>query len=173
MKALIPLDGSEAARSVLPTVRRFLEALPGVEIYLFTVLDPRSVQGAVTHYAEEQPPLSPGGSGPAIASPLPRVIESHGEALGRVGTETREALDAIARTEFPGVPAVCDAEWSRHPAEAIRARAEAIGADVVVMATHGRSGLSHVVLGSVTEEVIRICGRPVLVVRAQAPAKGS
>ncbi|MBE7520609.1 MAG: universal stress protein [Thermoflexaceae bacterium] len=172
MKALIPIDGSETARSVLPTVQRFLRVIPRAEIHLLTVLDPRSIHGAVAPAPEQQPPISPGGVGPAIAAPPPRIVESHGEAMARSDTEAREALEAIARDEFPGVPAVCAIEWSRQPAEAIRVTASAIDADVIVMATHGRSGISHALMGSVAEEVVRTSGRPVLVVRAQPPKGG-
>lgn len=39
------------------------------------------------------------------------------------------------------------------------------GADLIVMGTHGRTGLAHVLLGSVAEQVTRIAGCPVLTVR--------
>lgn len=39
--------------------------------------------------------------------------------------------------------------------------------DLLVMSSHGRSGISRVLLGSVTEHVLRHCGRPVLVVPAK------
>jgi nucleotide-binding universal stress UspA family protein len=39
--------------------------------------------------------------------------------------------------------------------------------DLVVMSSHGRSGISRALLGSVTEHVLRHCKRPVLVVPAQ------
>ncbi len=44
-----------------------------------------------------------------------------------------------------------------------------VGASVIVMATHGRKGLGHVVLGSVTERVLRDAPCPVLVVRPPKP----
>jgi nucleotide-binding universal stress UspA family protein len=43
-------------------------------------------------------------------------------------------------------------------------------ADLIVMSTHGRSGLSHVLIGSVAERVVRIAPCPVLTVRAQLRA---
>lgn len=49
------------------------------------------------------------------------------------------------------------------PAELIVARAE--GYDMVVLGTHGRTGLSAVLLGSVAERVVRLAPVPVLVVR--------
>lgn len=44
--------------------------------------------------------------------------------------------------------------------------AEEVEADVIVMSTHGRRGLSHALIGSVTEEVVRLSPRPVLTIRA-------
>lgn len=44
------------------------------------------------------------------------------------------------------------------------------GANLIVMATHGRRGIGHVILGSVTERVLRDAPCPVLVVRPPTPA---
>ncbi len=54
--------------------------------------------------------------------------------------------------------------WGR-VADAILAYAEAIQADLIAMATHGRSGLSRWLLGSVADEVVRHAPVPVLLVR--------
>jgi len=51
------------------------------------------------------------------------------------------------------------------PSEAIVAYAKAEGVDVIVMGTHGRSGLAHVFMGSVAERVVRLASCPVLTVR--------
>jgi len=48
--------------------------------------------------------------------------------------------------------------------------AEEAGASLIVMATHGRRGIGHVILGSVTERVLREAPCPVLVVRPPVPA---
>lgn len=55
-------------------------------------------------------------------------------------------------------------------AEAITSAVTAYGADLVVMGTHGRTGLSHLVHGSVAEEVIRTGSCPVLVLRDSGSA---
>ena len=47
----------------------------------------------------------------------------------------------------------------------IKRAADDINADMIVMGTHGRTGLPHVILGSVTERVIHISNIPVLTVR--------
>ncbi|MEZ4403470.1 MAG: universal stress protein [Kofleriaceae bacterium] len=51
------------------------------------------------------------------------------------------------------------------PAEAIGLAAERIGADVVVIASRARSGLTRVLLGSVADKLLRACRRPVLILR--------
>lgn len=52
-----------------------------------------------------------------------------------------------------------------HPAEEIIKIAEDLKADLIVMATHGRTGLRHILAGSVTEEVVRKAPCPVLTMR--------
>ncbi|MBW2240680.1 MAG: universal stress protein [Deltaproteobacteria bacterium] len=51
------------------------------------------------------------------------------------------------------------------PSENIAAVAKEIGADLIVMGTHGRTGLAHVLLGSVTERTLRTAPCPVMAVR--------
>jgi nucleotide-binding universal stress UspA family protein len=53
-------------------------------------------------------------------------------------------------------------------AQTITEVAEEIGADVVVMGTHGRTGLAHMLLGSVAEKVVRLAPCSVLTVRPHA-----
>jgi nucleotide-binding universal stress UspA family protein len=52
-----------------------------------------------------------------------------------------------------------------HPAETIVRVAHERGADLIVMGTHGRTGLPHVLLGSVAEKVVQLAPCPVLTVR--------
>lgn len=52
------------------------------------------------------------------------------------------------------------------PALEIASAASSKGADLIVMATHGRSGIGHLVMGSVTESVLRTAPAPVLALRA-------
>ena len=62
------------------------------------------------------------------------------------------------------------------PAHAIVEHAKKGGFDLIVMGTHGRTGLSHVVMGSVAERVVRTAPCPVLTVHAPeeaAPGEGS
>jgi nucleotide-binding universal stress UspA family protein len=60
---------------------------------------------------------------------------------------------------------------SRHPAaEAIIDFAEQRKVDLIAIATHGRSGLSRWILGSVTQKVVQTAAAPVLVVRPESGA---
>jgi nucleotide-binding universal stress UspA family protein len=54
-----------------------------------------------------------------------------------------------------------------HVAEAISATADEVGTDLVVMATHGRTGVARAVRGSVADQVIRTVQAPVLLLRGR------
>ncbi len=56
------------------------------------------------------------------------------------------------------------------PADSIRQTASRIGADLIVMGPHGRSGVNRMILGSVTERVVRESRIPVLMVRERCDA---
>ena len=58
-----------------------------------------------------------------------------------------------------------------HPADTIVRIAQERGADLIVMGTHGRTGLQHVLLGSVAEKVVRLAPCPVLTVRDKNPGR--
>ena len=77
----------------------------------------------------------------------------------------RAALGTIAGTLADGVDVVTTEVRMGDPAESIAEAARHYGADLVVMATHGRTGLSHAISGSVAEAVIRAACCPVLVLR--------
>jgi len=55
----------------------------------------------------------------------------------------------------------------------ITAAAKKLKADMIIMSTHGRTGLSHLFLGSVAEKVVRTAQCPVLTVRAGATKGGA
>jgi nucleotide-binding universal stress UspA family protein len=75
-----------------------------------------------------------------------------------VEKELRAWLAKIgARRVRPGVRVLGD------PAHEILQRARRTRADLIVISTHGRRGLAHVLLGSVAEKVVRYAERPVLV----------
>lgn len=88
---------------------------------------------------------------------------------------TRRELDAsLARTReaiaSSGVPAET-ALLDGTPAAEIAALARRASIDLIVMGTHGRTGIKHALLGSVAEKVLRTAPCPVLTVRKQEDAR--
>lgn len=79
--------------------------------------------------------------------------------------------EAAARARSAGV-AVETVVLTGSPHRAIADHASDVDADLVVMGTHGRTGLAHVALGSVAERVVRTSTVPVVTVGPDAPATG-
>ncbi len=169
MKALLTLDGSTISESILPTAQRLIELIPDLDLHLLMVLNPRTAHGTPSAPISSSEGSSAAGT-MAIRVPPPRVVESHGETEERMRREAMDGMRALVKGWFAGIDPTIHIEWSREPAKAIVAVANSLDADVIVMATHGRSGISHVLAGSVAEAVIRSSGRPVLV---QCPADQS
>ena len=87
--------------------------------------------------------------------------------------ELREVAERQLNAIRPFHPAVrFERVYREGPAtQVILETADEYNADLIVMGTHGRSGIGRLLLGSVTEEVLRKVPCPVLTVKAQKPAK--
>jgi universal stress protein A len=83
--------------------------------------------------------------------------------------DARERLRHRVVPSPPGVSITAEVLFG-HGAGTITEYANAQGIDVIVMGTHGRTGVAHLLLGSVAERVVRTAPCPVLTVR-QARAK--
>lgn len=91
------------------------------------------------------------------------------DALTKSGQDILRKAEAVARqAEIPVETRliIIDRLGHRVP-EMIAADAQAWPADLIVICTHGRSGLSHLFLGSVAEGVIRVATKPVLLIRGK------
>jgi universal stress protein A len=97
------------------------------------------------------------GEGVIFAPPGPqRHPETHGHQELQAWTrEAQERAHGLATS----------VELSGDPATEIARFADGFGCDVIVMGTHGGTGLRHAVVGSVAEGVLRVARCPVLVVR--------
>ncbi len=80
------------------------------------------------------------------------------------------ALLAAAVERTGGTPPPRQFLHEGHPGREIVAAAREWEAELIVLGTHGRSGLTRVVMGSTAEEVLRHAPCPVVVVRSEAPA---
>ena len=85
-----------------------------------------------------------------------------------MGEDRSEKL-TVAHLEGRGVAYKIETR-SGEAADGILRQAQETDADLIVMATHGRKGVSHFLIGSVAERVIRRSPRPVLVVRPKEAA---
>lgn len=72
--------------------------------------------------------------------------------------------DLVARLEKDGVQATSFLRVG-NPVDEILAFADENAVDLIVMGTHGRSGLQALLVGSVTERVVRLSNKPVLTIR--------
>jgi nucleotide-binding universal stress UspA family protein len=104
----------------------------------------------------------------APASGHPGSIGGSSQPTSRdaIVSEIRRSLESVGATSLN--PKVLAQEGRAH--ELIVHRARAQPADLIVMGTHGRSGFNRLLLGSVTEKVLRTATCPVLTVPAAAPA---
>ena len=104
---------------------------------------------------------------PAYAIPEDAIVASP-QYIGQLHTELQKSLDA-AVARVAGGKVKVSGKLGEGPAHLeIDRLASELGADLVVIGTHGRTGLSHVLLGSTAERVVRTCPVPVFTVRHKA-----
>jgi nucleotide-binding universal stress UspA family protein len=135
-KVLVACDSSQASDRAVAWTGSLQRQLPETEVVLF-------------HAA----------GFPATVTKLPMSGSGPEEFAG-----LRGKLEALAAE--CGLRAKVLIEVSPAPAAAIMATAEELGCDLIVLGTHGRSGLARAVLGSVAEGVVRGAPCPVVVMRA-------
>jgi len=153
-KILVPLDGSKLAECVLPHVEDLAAYKAGAEVMLVSVTE------RITGYRAIEDPNEPLGE---------RLMP---EAVGKQERQARKYLDKIGKTlEAKGIKVLTEVLLGK-PAEEITFFATNEGCDLIVMASHGRSGPSRWAHGSVAEKVFRASGVPVLMIRAPGCAGG-
>jgi nucleotide-binding universal stress UspA family protein len=104
---------------------------------------------------------------PPMPTPLPGSGPSYVEVEGRLLEEAALALATRAERVKAASLAVEVAVESGAPAEVVCAEAEKRSVDLIVMGAHGRTGLAHVLLGSVAERTVARAPCPVLTLRAR------
>lgn len=145
-KALIALDGSPLAESALEPGLALAQIL-GCQVTLLRVdqgEDLNSVEQGLLQMAD--------------AGACQELAEQSEDRLSYY-------LECLARQYWSPDLTIDTAVVQAKPAEAILAHAESEGIDLIIMATHGRTGLRRWVYGSVTEKVLRQAGRAMLIVR--------
>ncbi len=107
-----------------------------------------------------------------LSNPYPYLGPPFNEAMAWETMIRQKARDALKLWPLPegfGALKVVRELRSGSPIAHIEEYAKATGIDLIVMGTHGRSGFSHMLLGSVAENVVRRAPCPVLTVRPAEP----
>jgi nucleotide-binding universal stress UspA family protein len=97
---------------------------------------------------------------PASLASYPGWMTQVPEAKAAIDAELRELLEPYAAEGIEIPLETCEGD----PASEIRRYAEEIGADLIVLGTHGLGGFDRLALGSVTEKVLRKASCPVLTI---------
>jgi len=105
-----------------------------------------------------------------VVTPVDPLVISAPTAFERM---KQQAADDLAKVEAQRLKEIPHEVRLRigHPAHEIVAMEKEIGAELIVMATHGRKGVSHLLMGSVAERVVREASCPVLTIHAKGAAK--
>jgi nucleotide-binding universal stress UspA family protein len=166
MKVLVALDGSEIGESALRAIAPWARAAE-TEVYLLSVLHPRQVHETFSAKGAKQSlkDSTPTEKLLGVAEPWFRSAEDRSQAMARTRASAEDYLHHVAAEFLPGVSSSIHIEWGESTAAAIAEFARSFSVDFIAMGTHGRKGVSHALMGSVAEEVMRRSTVPVLMVR--------
>jgi universal stress protein A len=149
-RILVPTDFSETADKALAYAKDLAPKL-GASLHLVHVYsDPYAVATCA----------------PEVYAPVPTEVRQR--ALEEVRERLFERLDAAEEQRFRGSRGIVRGLVALHIVD----YAASQDIDLIVMGTHGRRGVAHLLMGSVAEHVVRIARCPVLTVRAEQPATG-
>lgn len=140
-RVLVPTDFSECADAAIPHAYAILRG--GGTVHLLHIVTPSG-----------------------IFSTVRLDSRSSAKAAARHARECAAKLRMLIPAEAAelGILTQVEVVKSRNAAEAICRSAERLGADVICLGTHGRSGLSQALMGSVAQKVMTCSSRPLLVV---------
>lgn len=141
---IVPLDGSQLAETAIPMAAT-LSQVTGAEMILLRVLE----EMRPIYDAERREVIWVDPANPRLELVSPEILEPTVSRIAQQGLP----VQAVIRLGDPRTEIINEAE--RH------------AAPVIVMASHGRGGLSRLFLGSVATRILQAAPSPVLIVRAQ------
>jgi universal stress protein A len=142
-RILVATDFSAASNAALAFARTLASRF-GASLHLLHILEDPYVTGAFA---------------PEVYAPPPAGLR---ESWLRSAEATMAML--VTEADTTAFNATTDVVFGPI-AHTIVERASQIGADLIVMGTHGRGGVAHLLMGSVAERVVRTAGCPVLTTR--------
>jgi len=141
-KVLVPVDFSEFSKKAVRYAVRFAEQFSAALVVVHVVEPVRYPESVI----------------------IPPEMEEANQARLK---QARKSLAAFARKEVPAkIASECVVRFGV-PFDAIVKAAKELDADLIVISTHGHTGLKHLFLGSTAERVVRLAPCPVLTVREQ------
>ena len=145
-KILAPIDFSELSMEAMRGAMELAKDV-GAEVHLMHVVQPHH------HF---------------IPLPLATNAEESRELVREAAMmeQAEEELNRIKKDEFGDSKKVVTFATVGHPVQKLVEYAKQNEIDLIMLATHGRSGAEHFVSGSVTEKVVRTATVPVLTVHA-------
>jgi nucleotide-binding universal stress UspA family protein len=155
-RILVPLDGSERAAAALAHAETIAK-LAGAQITLLQVVP--SAAMLISDAAVRTPGMGLGTVDPFLSSSQFEEVET---ALTEEATNT---LNSAAATLTSAGVKVDTVILQSHPADGILNYAGENDIDLIVMSTHGRTGIARLVFGSVAESVLHHATCPVLLIR--------
>ena len=141
-RILVPTDGSEITQKAVDTTIALAKSV-GARVYTISVKEPF--------------PYS------AISEMQPTPPQEFFDAQERIASKRVQAV--VDQSQQAGVHCQPYTVEALHPWEAIIDHAKRMECDLLVMASHGRRGVSALLLGSETQKVLTHSKVPVLVVR--------
>ena len=141
---LVPLDGSKRAEAILPHVQKVVR--PGSsKVTLMTALEPKAVASSINVQSQH-------------------AITHTDEQIKMSEVYLENLVDDLIRRDIQAEPKVVIGP----PVEMIIKVAEEINADLIAIASHGRSGLGRVFYGSIAAGVLAAVDRPLLLIRSRS-----
>jgi len=154
-KIMVPLDGSELAECVLPHVAAIATGCKIATVVFVRVIDPGTVSASLPAQGEL-------GSQEKSRRQTEAQRKENAEAYLKKIIESIDLENAALRYEvLEGRVAENLADW-----------AEKNEVDLIVIASHGRSGIGRWVMGSVADRIMRTVCIPVLMIRAPGCESG-
>ena len=144
----MPVDGSPAADAGLREAIRLAAGHPDSTIRLLHVLEPL----------------------PALQGMEVIITDTLLKNMTAFGHKVLENAKALVERGGIRAETVFQRRWQKRASDGIESEARRWKADVIVMGTSGRRGISRAVLGSDAEMVVRAATVPVVLVRAPTPA---
>lgn len=154
-KIMVPLDGSELAECVLPHVEAITTGCKITSVVFVRVVDPIQLPASVPArgefgFSEKERQQLEEQRKQTAAAYLKKIVENTRLEGAQLSYEVLEGKVA----------------------DVLAHRAEKNGVDLIIIASHGRSGVSRWVMGSVADRILRSACVPVLMIRAPGCAPG-